>query len=107
MPCEDAVLKLTIAQFAIVVVWSGFILWTIRKFWWSSDDLPTARFRMEVTLASLLITVVSSLALPTIGHVTVLPYWQEVVYWAISLFPMMMWAAYFGFRWFHAIVDRH
>jgi hypothetical protein len=61
---------------------------------------------MEVKLGSLAITVVSSLLLPDVVEMPPLLYWQAVIYWAIALFPTAMWGTYFGFRWFHAIVDK-
>jgi hypothetical protein len=59
-----------------------------------------------VKLASLLGTIVSSLLLPTVAALPALSYWQDVIFSAIALFPAAMWGTYFGFRWFHAIVDK-
>ncbi len=99
-------MKLTIAQIAIVGVWSIVILWTIRKIWRPPQDPSEARILAEAKLGGLFITIVSSLIVPTVGEPRALPYWLEVVYWGACLFPLVMWATYFGFQWFHSIVDR-
>lgn len=98
---------LTIGQVAIVLVWSAFTLWTIRKFWWPSDVVPKARFHVEIKFGGLFLTGAGSLLMPSIVDLPIWPYWPEAAYWAVAFFPVMTWATYIGIRWFLAIVERY
>ncbi len=94
------------AEFAAIVVWSAFILLTVRKFWRSSTDKSDAELYGKVKVSGIFVTCMSSLYTPTAFDFPKMSYWTEVIFWAIILFPAAMWSTYLGLRWFHAIVDR-
>lgn len=94
---------------SMLIIWSGFILWTIKKIWrwsWRSSDDPTeAVFWATVKLGGVFITVGGSLLAAESGQIPPFSYWQQVGIFSFLLFPAMLWSTYFGLRLFHYIVD--
>jgi hypothetical protein len=99
-------LKLTLELAAFLLIWSGYILWTVRKLWRSPDDPAEARFYRWVRTLSICMTIGFAVLCPTVVVLPAFSYWEAVVYWAIIGFPTASWGMYFGTRWFHAIVGR-
>ena len=93
---------------AILLIWSGFILWTIKKLWrlsWKSSDQTDSVFWATVKLGGLFITVTSSLLIAESGQMPPFSYWQQVGIFSFALFPAMLWSTYLGLRLFHYLVD--
>jgi hypothetical protein len=99
-------LKLTLELAAYLLLWSAFILWTVRKLWRSPDDPAKALFYKGVKALSLFGTIGFAAIFPTMVVLPALSYWEAVVYWAVIVFPFASWGMYFGLRWFHAVVGR-
>ena len=102
-------MKLTIELAACLLIWSGFILWTVRKGWRSPDDPEKALFYKGVKALSLFTTVGFATIFPTMVVLPAFSYWEAVVavvYWAVIVFPFASWGMYFGVRLFHAIVGQ-
>ena len=99
-------MKLSIGEIVAILVWSGFILLTVRKFWKSSDDASEARFLGEARVGGILFTGVLSLLTPITVNIPKLSYIPEVTFWAVFLFPVIVWSTYAGIRIFHAIINQ-
>lgn len=99
----------TVILIAMLLIWSGFILWTIKKLWrwsWRSSDDPTENlFWAEVKLGGLFITLGSSLLIAETGQLPPFSYWQQVGLFSFLLFPGALWSMNIGLRLFHYIVD--
>jgi hypothetical protein len=52
-------------------------------------------------------TIVTAIVFSTEMNLPAFSGWQAVLYWAAIAFPIMMWAAYFGVRTFHAVMERY
>ena len=89
---------------SLVVGWLVFTLWTVKKLWRSSDDQAEALFWAKVKIATVFVTVTSSLCIPQVLQLPPLSYWQQVGLWLFALFAGMLWAIYVGARLFHRIV---
>lgn len=98
-------MNFTIVKFAAIVVWSGFILVTVRKFWRPDNDESQFELYREVRVGGPLLTALFSLVTPITVNLPMYPYWPEVVFWAVLFFPVTMWFTYVGFRLFYAIVN--
>ena len=94
---------------AILLIWSGFIIWSIKKLWrWSwrpAANQSKAVFWATVKLGGLLGTVVGSLLIAEPGQMPPLSYWQQVGVFSFALFPAMLWSTYFGLRLFHYVIE--
>ena len=99
-------MKVTLELAAYLLIWSGFILWTVRKLRRSPDDPAKATLYKDAKALSLFFTIGSALLLPTVVVLPAFSYWEAVVYDAIIVFPIASWGMYFGVRWFHAIVGQ-
>ena len=53
-------MKSTLELAVYLLLWSGFILWTVRKLWISPDDPEKARFCKGVKALSLFVTIGSA-----------------------------------------------
>ena len=99
-------MKLTLELAAYLLIWSAFILWTVRKLWRSPDDPAKALFYKGVKALSLFFTIAFATIFPTEVELPAFSYWEAVVYCAIIGFPIASWGMYFSLRLFHVIVDR-
>ncbi len=99
-------MKLTLELAAYLLIWAGFILWTVRKLWRSPDDPEKARFYKGVKALSLFFTIGFAAIFPMVVVLPAFSYREAIAYFIIIGFPIASWGMYFGLRWFHAIVDR-
>lgn len=103
---KGLLLNLSIWEFLVISVWSGFVLLTVRVFWRPSIKPDKAQLYSAVRMGGIFCAVSSSLVLPSTFDIPRLPYWPEVIFWVIVLFPVATWTMYIGLKWFQEIIDR-
>jgi len=101
------------SSFQIIVLvlisagWIAFTWWTVRRLWQTPKDPKDALTAKVVKLGSVAITVMSALGLPIRIPMPPFEYWQLVGIWAISFFPVILWAVHFGMLVTRAFADSH
>lgn len=72
----------------IAIVWSGFILWTIRKFWRKAPNRGNEQYFAQGKIWGTLFCICFALILPAETSFPGLPYWLEVLFLGFIGFPI-------------------
>jgi hypothetical protein len=86
---------MTLPQIFLPVVWSGFILFTVKKFWSRSVDLSLRKYDLGAKAYCFVATAFCALILPSIFIFPDVPYWLEGVIYGLIAFPVSLWAGRF------------
>jgi hypothetical protein len=94
---------LTLPQLAIPVVWSAFILWTVRKFWRTPKDPTRKKYDLGAKFYSVAMTAFSATILPSMVIFPDVPYWLEGIVFGLIALPVSLWIGYAISRCFQAL----
>jgi hypothetical protein len=97
---------MTVTAALIAIVWSGFILWTVRKFWMRHSDAADEKYFIEGRLWTALGTVAFAFAASATLPFPGLPYWLDVVYLLLLTFPIATVVGHYYGRCIKAISER-
>jgi hypothetical protein len=79
----------------IAFLWSGFTLFTVRRFWRAPDDLESLSHFQAGKWWGILVNVASAFCVPTVVQLPGLTYWTEVLYFGFIGFPFFVIGGYY------------
>jgi hypothetical protein len=79
----------------IAIIWSGFIVWSMRKFWRMPSDAAERSYRVVGKGWAIMMTLVLAFLLPTVVSFPGMSYWLEVVYFGFIGLPIAIIVGHF------------
>jgi hypothetical protein len=89
-----------------LIAWTTFTFWTIRRFWWPTNDAALAKLYTQCQVLGPIMTVCFALLFSLQMDLPALSFWATSAFSAVIAFPFVMWGVFFTLRSIHAILAR-